>query len=106
LYASPPFETLILFWLQPDYYKMTEYDLVVLNGLVVTDRETGEFDIGVKNGEIARIAPRGSLEGEKSKRTIDAQGGMVMVNIFGGLAYCRSLVNTSYSLVVSMLMCI
>jgi dihydropyrimidinase len=58
---------------------MTEYDLLVLNGLVVTDSETGEFDIAVKDGKIAKVVPRGSLAGEKSKKTIDAQGGMVMV---------------------------
>ena len=58
---------------------MTEYDLLVLNGLVVTDQETAEFDIAVKDGEIAKLVPRGSLKGESAKKTIDAQGGMVMV---------------------------
>lgn len=58
---------------------MTEYDLLVLNGLVVTDQETGEFDIAVRDGKISKVVPRGSLSGESAKKTIDAQGGMVMV---------------------------
>jgi predicted amidohydrolase len=58
---------------------MAEYDLLVLNGLVVTDQETGQFDIAIKDGKIAKLASRGSFSGEKSKKIIDAQGGMVMV---------------------------
>jgi N-acyl-D-aspartate/D-glutamate deacylase len=58
---------------------MFEYDLIVLNGLVVTDQEAGEFDIAVKDGKVAKIAPRGGLKGEGAKKTIDAEGGMVMV---------------------------
>lgn len=58
---------------------MTDYDLLVLNGLVVTDQETAELDIAVKDGKIAKLAPRGSLNGASAKKTIDAQGGMVMV---------------------------
>jgi dihydropyrimidinase len=58
---------------------MAEYDLLVLNGLVVTDQETGEFDIAVKDGKIAKVVPRGFLNGAKAMKTIDAEGGMVMV---------------------------
>lgn len=60
---------------------MAEYDLVILNGLVVTAEETREFDIAVKDGIIAKVVPRGSLAGVKVKKTIDAEGGMVMVGI-------------------------
>jgi len=56
-----------------------EYDLLVLNGLVVTDNSTGEFDIAVKDGKIVNVAPRGSLSGDSATKTIDAEGGMVMV---------------------------
>ena len=58
---------------------MTGYDLLVLNGLVVTAEETGDFDIAVKDGRIAKVVPRGTLDGATAKRTIDAEGGMVMV---------------------------
>jgi dihydropyrimidinase len=57
-----------------------EYDLLVLNGIVVTDTEIGGFDISVKDEKIAGIVPRGGLSGASSKRTIDAQGGYVMVS--------------------------
>lgn len=58
---------------------MVEYNLLVLNGLVVTDNSTGEFDIAVKDGKIVKVAPRGSLFGDSATKIIDAEGGMVMV---------------------------
>jgi dihydropyrimidinase len=57
-----------------------EYDLLVLNGVVVTDQEIGEFDIAVKDSKIEKIVKRGGLKGMKAKKTIDAEGGMVMVS--------------------------
>lgn len=59
---------------------MAEYDLLVLNGLVVTHDKTEELDIAVKYGKIAELLPRGELKGAKAKKVIDAQGGMVMVS--------------------------
>lgn len=59
---------------------MAEYDLLVLNGVVVTDQETGNFDIAVKDGKIAKVVPRGSLHGANAAKYIDAEGGMVMVS--------------------------
>lgn len=56
---------------------MAEYDLLVLNGLVVTVDEMGEFDIAVKDGKIAKVVPKGGLAGAQSKKIIDAQGGMI-----------------------------
>jgi dihydropyrimidinase len=56
-----------------------EYDLLVINGIVVTDTETGEYDIAIKNSKIQKVVPRGTLGGVTSKRTIDAKGGYVMV---------------------------
>lgn len=62
---------------------MAEYDLLVLNGLVVTNEETGEFDIAIKDGKIAKIVTRGAFSSAvKATKTIDAQEGMVMVNRF------------------------
>lgn len=56
-----------------------QYDLLVINGIVVTDSETGEYDIAVKDEKIAQIGPRGSFSNLSAKRTIDAEGGYVMV---------------------------
>lgn len=56
---------------------MADYDLVVLNALVVTDEDTRELDIAIKDGKIAKLVPKGTLR--KGMKTIDAQGGMVMV---------------------------
>jgi hypothetical protein len=60
--------------------KMAAYDLIVLNGLVVTDQDTGELDIAVKDGKIAKIVSRGGFVGIEAKKFIDAKGGMVMVS--------------------------
>jgi len=57
---------------------VVEYDLVVLNGIVVTDQLEGEYDVAVKDGKIAAVEPRGSLSGRTSKKIIDAKGGYVM----------------------------
>ena len=59
---------------------MAEYDLLVVNGLVVTHDNTAELDIGVKDGQIAKLFPRGKLEGSQAKKVIDAHGGMVMAS--------------------------
>ena len=60
---------------------MTVYELLVLNGLVVTGEESGEFDIAVAEGKISKVVPRGSLSGYDAKKVIDAQGGLVMVRV-------------------------
>lgn len=56
---------------------MTQFDLLIVNGLVATDQEVGEYDIAVKDGTIVKVASRGSLSGATAKRTIDAEGGYV-----------------------------
>jgi dihydropyrimidinase len=57
-----------------------QYELVIVNGKVVTDTETGDFDIAIKDGQIAKLVPQGGLLGVSAQRTIDAQGGLVMVS--------------------------
>ena len=57
----------------------TEYDVIILNGVVVTDTDVGELDIAIKDEKIAKIVGRGGLQGAKATRTIDAEGGYVMV---------------------------
>jgi len=58
---------------------MTEYDLLIINGVVVTDSETKECDVAVKDEKIVAIEPRGSFAGAKATKSIDAEGGYVMV---------------------------
>lgn len=58
---------------------MANYDLLVLNGIVVTDTEMGERDIAIKDEMIVQIVPRGMLSGSIARRTLDAKGGYVMV---------------------------
>lgn len=57
-----------------------EFDLIILNGVVVTDTEVGEYDIAVKDEKIAKVVKRGELGDAKAARTIDAEGGYVMVS--------------------------
>lgn len=61
---------------------MAEFDLVILNGLLVTHQATGELDIAIKDGKVVKVVSRGSLVGAQAKKTIDAQGGVVMVSNF------------------------
>ncbi|KAH4178314.1 hypothetical protein HBH43_043240 [Parastagonospora nodorum] len=56
----------------------TEYDLVIVNGIVVTDTEIQEWDIAIKDEKIANIVSRGGLNDVKAAKTIDAEGGYVM----------------------------
>ena len=58
---------------------MDDYDLLIINGLVVTAADTGHYDIAVRDEKIALLAPIGSLTKVNAKRTIDAEGGYVMV---------------------------
>ena len=57
----------------------TSYDLLIVNGIVVTASDTGAYDIAIKEEKIALLAPRGGLDGVESKKVIDAEGGWVMV---------------------------
>jgi dihydropyrimidinase len=57
----------------------TRYDLIIFNGIVVTDTEIGDYDIAIKDEKIAKVAKRGELKGSQAVRTIDAGGGYVMV---------------------------
>ncbi|KAE8443169.1 hypothetical protein EG329_002267 [Mollisiaceae sp. DMI_Dod_QoI] len=55
-----------------------EFDLLIVNGLVITDTETRELDIAVKDEKIAKLVPRGKLSNASAKQRIDAEGGYVM----------------------------
>jgi dihydropyrimidinase len=58
---------------------MADFDLVIVNGVVVTAEEVGEFDVGIKAGKIVKVVPKGGLLDVSSTKTIDAKGGYVMV---------------------------
>lgn len=59
---------------------MTDYDLIILNAVLVTDRETKDCDISIKNEKIFSIEPAGMLKDAKAGRVVDAEGGYVMVS--------------------------
>jgi dihydropyrimidinase len=52
-------------------------DLVIRGGLVFTQAEVGERDIGIQNGTIVAIATPGTLPTE-AVRVIEAQGHIVL----------------------------
>lgn len=82
---------------------MDSYDLLIVNGLVVTSADTGHYDIAIKDEKIALLAPTGGLAGINAKRTLDAEGGYVMVGSFTsipGIIYRVDTKPTSHSLVV------
>jgi dihydropyrimidinase len=56
-----------------------EYDLLILNGIVVTDTSIQDSDIAIKDEKIAKIIPRGGLVDARATKVIDAEGGYVMV---------------------------
>lgn len=58
---------------------MDPFDLLIVNGLVVTAADTANYDIAIKDGKIALLAPQGALSRGMAKRVIDAEGGYVMV---------------------------
>ncbi|KAF2203677.1 D-hydantoinase [Delitschia confertaspora ATCC 74209] len=56
----------------------TEYDLIILNGIVVTATDVEELDIAIRDEKVIKVVPRGSLNDSTAAKTIDAQGGYVM----------------------------
>lgn len=58
---------------------MDSYDLLIINGLVITASDIGHYDIAIKDEKIALLAPTGSFTELTARRTIDAEGGYVMV---------------------------
>ncbi|PYH98576.1 putative allantoinase [Aspergillus ellipticus CBS 707.79] len=56
----------------------TPFDCVILDGTVVTAADVGRYDIGIKDGKIALLAPARSLATARASRVIDAEGAYVM----------------------------
>jgi dihydropyrimidinase len=55
------------------------FDCIVLNGTVVTAADVGRYDIAIKDGKIALLAPSLSLRETPAGKVIDAEGAYVMV---------------------------
>ncbi|GAB7350325.1 hypothetical protein MBLNU459_g0958t1 [Dothideomycetes sp. NU459] len=55
----------------------TEFDLLIVNGVVVTDEHIGEYDVAIKGEKIAKVSPRGAFGSATATQTIDAEGGYV-----------------------------
>jgi hypothetical protein len=66
------------------------FDLIIKNGLVVTAADVGKYDIGVKGGKIAVLAPSIRTEDSPNAKVIDAEGGFVTVRglLSGWLTDC------------------
>ncbi|KAK1063335.1 hypothetical protein LTR33_012307, partial [Friedmanniomyces endolithicus] len=56
---------------------MAEYDLLIINGLVVSAEDVREVDIAIKGDKIAAVTARGRLDNTSAARTIDAEGAYV-----------------------------
>ncbi|KAJ6504502.1 putative aminohydrolase [Mycena vulgaris] len=56
----------------------SKFDLVVVNGVVVTASDICSFDIGIKDGKIHTLVPSFSPEDIGDAQVVDAEGGMVM----------------------------
>ncbi len=74
---------------------MDSYDLLIVNGLVVTASDIGHYDIAIKDEKIALLAPTGSLTELNAKHVIDAEGGYVMVRVF---AFHSSVITNTHDL--------
>lgn len=60
---------------------MDSFDLLILNGLVVTASDIGHYDIAIKDEKIVLLAARGSLDKAEARKVIDAEGGYDMVRL-------------------------
>lgn len=58
---------------------MNVFDLIITNGLCVTAGDVAPYDVAIKDGKIALLAPSGSLADVNATRVIDAEGAHVMV---------------------------
>ncbi|KAJ6580772.1 putative aminohydrolase [Mycena capillaripes] len=68
------------------------FDLVVLNGVIVTASDISSFDIGIKDGKIHTLAASFSPEEIGDAQVVDAEGGMVMPGgIDGHVHLCQDL---------------
>ena len=55
------------------------YDIIIVNCIVVTDTDISEYDIAIKDEKIVKVVSRGELKDATATKTIDAEGGYVMV---------------------------
>src|SRR3954454_16902664 len=67
---------------------MTEFDLVIANGTVVSSTGRLQADIGVRAAQVAAIEPRGTLLGTATEE-IDATGQYVLPGVIDGHVHFR-----------------
>lgn len=72
----------------------SSYDCLVLDGTVVTAADIGRYDIAIKDGKIALLAPALALKNAPAKRVINAEGAYVMVSKFK----CSGLIAMAHSM--------
>jgi dihydroorotase (multifunctional complex type) len=65
------------------------YDLAVVNGMLVSGQRQLAADLGVRNGHLAAIEPRGGLAGG-SAEALDARGLVVVPGVIDGHVHFRS----------------
>lgn len=56
---------------------MESFDLLIVNGLIVTAGDLAKYDVAVKEGKIALLARPGLLSPSRSRKVIDACGAYV-----------------------------
>jgi N-acyl-D-aspartate/D-glutamate deacylase len=54
------------------------YDLLIINGIVVTAEHVQKADIAIKGEIVVAIGDHGTFDRQAAKRLIDAEGGWVM----------------------------
>lgn len=64
------------------------FDIVIINGLVVTVVDIQEADVAIVGEKIAAVRDRGSFKNAQAKKTIDAEGGWVTPGGIVSLAAC------------------
>lgn len=60
---------------------MEAFDLIIHNGVCITASDVGAYDIAIKGGKIALLAPSGSLAAVDALQKIDAEGAYVTVSL-------------------------
>lgn len=55
-----------------------KYDLLIINGVVVTAEDTKQADIAIRGEIVVAIEKHGFLKNSEANKVIDAEGGWVM----------------------------
>jgi dihydropyrimidinase len=58
---------------------MSEYDLLIINGVVVTETDNLGRAVAIKDGKIAAFIPKSEQPYPSADKVIDAKGGCITV---------------------------